>query len=97
MIADEISERCLAVRRAHPTWGPVKVRAWLRSRARCDDGGGEHDRGIVRSRGTDSKAELRRRSPPSSAPFAECTAANDVWLHRLQGWFLTATAITVSR
>src|SRR3954452_22102727 len=24
-----IAERCLAVRRKHPTWGPVKVRAWL--------------------------------------------------------------------
>jgi len=24
-----IAERCLAVRRAHPTWGPVKVRSWL--------------------------------------------------------------------
>src|ERR1700704_499514 len=33
VIAEEISERCLAVRRAHPTWGPVKVRAWLERRA----------------------------------------------------------------
>ena len=24
-----VAERCLAVRRAHPTWGPVKVRAYL--------------------------------------------------------------------
>ena len=28
-VAAVIAERCLAVRRAHPTWGPVKVRAWL--------------------------------------------------------------------
>jgi transposase len=28
-IADEIAERCVAVRRAHPTWGPVKVLAFL--------------------------------------------------------------------
>ncbi|WP_246161134.1 helix-turn-helix domain-containing protein, partial [Bradyrhizobium sacchari] len=28
-IAPEIAERCLEVRRAHPTWGPVKVRAYL--------------------------------------------------------------------
>src|SRR3981189_435254 len=32
-IAEEIAERCLAVRRAHPTWGPVKVRAWLERKA----------------------------------------------------------------
>ena len=32
-VTEEIAERCLAVRRAHPTWGPVKVRAWLERRA----------------------------------------------------------------
>ena len=26
-ITEEIAERCLAVRRAHPSWGPAKVRA----------------------------------------------------------------------
>src|SRR5215813_9257845 len=24
-----VAEECLAVRRAHPSWGPAKVRAWL--------------------------------------------------------------------
>ena len=28
-VSAEIAGRCLAVRRAHPTWGPVKVRAFL--------------------------------------------------------------------
>src|SRR4029077_8764168 len=28
-VAAEIAERCLMVRRIHPTWGPVKVRRWL--------------------------------------------------------------------
>src|SRR5690242_16704269 len=28
-ISAEIAESCLAVRRAHPTWGPIKVKAWL--------------------------------------------------------------------
>jgi hypothetical protein len=35
------------------------------------------------------KRKLRRRSPPSSAPFAECTAANDVWCIDFKGWFMT--------
>ena len=26
---DRIAEQCVAVRRAHPTWGPVKVLGWL--------------------------------------------------------------------
>src|ERR1700733_14043105 len=32
-IADDVAERCLAVRRTHPSWGPLKVRAWLERRA----------------------------------------------------------------
>src|SRR6201998_1699571 len=32
-IGQEISERCVAVRRAHPTWGPLKVRAFLERQA----------------------------------------------------------------
>ncbi len=32
-VSAAIAERCLAVRRVHPTWGPVKVRAWLERRA----------------------------------------------------------------
>src|SRR6267154_1567468 len=32
-MTEEIAQRCLAVRRAHPSWGPVKVRAWLERKA----------------------------------------------------------------
>ena len=47
-ITETIAERCLAVRRAHPTWGPVKVRAWLERHAPQDAmAGGKHDRGAV--------------------------------------------------
>ena len=31
-IAEHIFEQCLAVRRAHPSWGPLKVRAYLERR-----------------------------------------------------------------
>src|ERR1700677_2811852 len=32
-ITEEVAERCLAVRRAHPSWGPLKVLAFLERRA----------------------------------------------------------------
>src|ERR1700730_17930259 len=32
-IGPKIAEHCLAVRRAHPSWGPVKVRAYLQRQA----------------------------------------------------------------
>ena len=35
------------------------------------------------------KRRLRRRAPPSSAPFAACGDANAVWCIDFKGWFLT--------
>ena len=85
-----IAERCLAVRRAHPTWGPVKVRAFL---MRCEPAiawpaassiGALFDR-----EGLTVKRRLRRRGPPADAPFAACAQANAVWAIDFKGWFLT--------
>ena len=89
-VAAAIAERCLAVRRAHPTWGPLKVRAWL-ARQQPEAGwpaastiGALFDR-----EGLTVKRRHRRRGPPASAPFAACGAANDVWCIDFKGWFLT--------
>src|SRR5436190_23775803 len=35
------------------------------------------------------RRRLRRRAPPSSAPFAACGDANAVWCIDFKGWFLT--------
>jgi transposase InsO family protein len=89
-IADGIAERCLEVRRAHPTWGPVKVRAWLERRAPATDWPAASTIGELFDReGLTVRRKLRRRSPPSSAPFAHCAMANDVWCIDFKGWFLT--------
>ena len=89
-VSDEIAAACLAVRRAHPRWGPVKVRAWLERR---DPGvvwpaastiGALFDR-----EGLTVKRRLRRRAPPRTVPFAACRAANDVWCIDFKGWFRT--------
>ena len=89
-IIEAVAERCLAVRRAHPTWGPAKVRAWL---VRCvpqSEWPAASTIGALFDReGLTVKRRLRRRSPPSSVPFAHCGAANDVWCIDFKGWFLT--------
>jgi putative transposase len=89
-IIEAVAERCLAVRRAHPTWGPAKVRAWL---VRCvpqSEWPAASTIGALFDReGLTVKRRLRRRSPPSSVPFAHCGAANDVWCMDFKGWFLT--------
>ena len=89
-ITAAIAERCLAVRRAHPTWGPVKVQAWLERRVPEMAWPAVSTIGALFDReGLTVRRRLRRRSPPSSAPFARCGAANDVWCIDFKGWFLT--------
>src|SRR5882724_4390005 len=89
-MTQEIAEKCLAARRAHPTWGPVKVRGWLERRAPRAQWPAVSTIGALFDReGLTVKRRLRRRSPSSSAPFAQCAAANDVWCIDFKGWFLT--------
>src|SRR5260370_18232340 len=87
---EEIAERCLAVGRVHPSCGPVKVRAWLERKAAQIEWPAASTIGALFDReGLTVKRKLRRRSPPSSAPFAACTAANEVWCIDFKGWFMT--------
>ena len=90
-VAAALAEACLAVRRAHPTWGPLKVRAWLeRQQPAGALAGGEHDRRAVRPRRADgASAAGGAAGRPASAPFAACAAANDVWCIDFKGWFRT--------
>jgi hypothetical protein len=89
-IAERIAERRLEVRRAHPSWGPVKVRAYLERRVADTEWPAASTIGELFEReGLAVQRKLRRRSPPSSAPFADCEAANDVWCIDFNGWFLT--------
>ena len=89
-IAPDIAERCVEVRRAHPTWGPLKVRAFLdRCSPSIDWPAASTIGGLFDREGLTVKRKLRRRSPPSSAPFAHCGSANDVWCIDFKGWFRT--------
>ena len=86
----KIAERCVAVRRAHPSWGPVKVQAWLeehRPRTRWPAAStiGE----LFDRESLTVKRRLRRHCPPSTVPFAQCAAANDIWCIDFKGWFIT--------
>ena len=89
-IAEAIAAECLTIRRAHPTWGPRKVRAFLKRRTPGTDWPVASTIGALFDReGLTVKRKLRRRSLPSSQPFAQCGAANDVWCIDFKGWFLT--------
>jgi transposase InsO family protein len=89
-IPAEVAASCLSVRRAHPTWGPVKVRAYLSRREPDTNWPAASTIGSLFDReGLTVKRRLRRRGPPG-APFGPCDGgANDVWCVDLKGWFLT--------
>lgn len=89
-VGPEIIERCLAVRRTHPSWGPVKVRAFLQRQDGTIAWPAASTIGVLFDReGLTVRRRLRRRCPPSSAPFAACDGANAVWCIDFKGWFLT--------
>jgi putative transposase len=75
-VSAAIAERCAAVRRAHPSWGPVKVGAWLRRRQPDIMWPATSTIGELFDReGLTVKRRLRRRSPPSSGAFCACPQA----------------------
>jgi putative transposase len=85
-----IAELCLAVRRAHPTWGPVKVKAWLEQhRPRIEWPAASTIGALFDREGLTVKRIIRHRSPPSSVPFGQCMTANDIWCVDFKGWFVT--------
>ncbi len=89
-VSAALAERCLSVRRAHPTWGPVKVRAFLDRREPGVAWPAASTLGALFDReGLTVKRRLRRRGPPAGAPFAACAQANAVWAIDFKGWFLT--------
>jgi putative transposase len=93
-ISEETAERCIAVRRMHPTWGPVKVREWLARRAPRTRWPAVSTIGALFDReGLTIKRRRRRHSSPSSTPFAPCEASNDVWCIDFKGWFRTGEGL----
>lgn len=89
-ILGAVRERCLAVRRRHPTWGPVKVRAWLERNEPGVTWPAASTIGALFDReGLTVKRKRRHRAAARTAPFAACAGANDVWCTDFKGWFRT--------
>jgi transposase InsO family protein len=87
---EETAERCIAVRRMHPTWGPVKIRSYLERRAPALRWPAPSTIGELFDReGLTVRRKIRRRTPAGPQPFAPCLAANDAWSTDFKGWFRT--------
>jgi putative transposase len=87
----EVSDRLLALRRSHPTWGPRKLLAWLRKREPETDWPAASTVGVLLKRHglVQPRARRRRPWPASGRPTVEAEAANQVWSVDFKGQFRT--------
>lgn len=84
----EIEEQILEMRRAHPRWGPRKLKERLQR---------DHPQtlwpatstigAMLQREGLAIARKKRRRAPPYTQPFALATAPNRVWCADFKGWF----------
>ena len=81
----------LALRRAHPHWGPKKLRAILPEREPRRAWPAASTMGdLLRREGLSQPRRRTRYVVPLTQPLAAAQAPNDVWTADFKGWFRTA-------
>lgn len=90
-IAEDLAERLLAERAAHPTWGPRKVVARLQQEDPATTWPAASTVGALLSRaGLTVRRRRRARATPSGGgPLGACLEANAVWTADFKGQFAT--------
>ena len=91
-VGERITQQVLAVRVAHPSWGPKKIRAWLDERKPARHWPALSTIGELIDAAGLAIHRKRRRRTPASAPFQSCGGPNDVWTTDFKGWFRTGDA-----
>lgn len=85
----EVEELVLALRRRHPTWGPMK----LKQRLECDLGRRMPARStigaLLQRHGLSVARPPRARSQPTPGSLTQAGAANQVWCVDYKGYFHT--------
>lgn len=97
-VTDEATQALIvAARKAHPRWGPRKLRAWLMERFPGKPMPSDSAVAVILKRhGMVRPAKRRRlRSPDTtvSPPFVDCDAPNRVWCVDFKGWFRTRDGV----
>ena len=91
-----VAERIVEAKRAHPTWSPKKLIAWLHD-MEPDTPWPAHSTagGILDRAGLVQRRRRRRRASPWNEPFAHAIVPNDVWCIDFKGWFRTGDGTRV--
>lgn len=90
-IAEEVAERLLAERAAHPRWGPRKLVARLQQVEPTAAWPAASTVGALLSRAglTVPRRKRARATPSGGSPLGECVDANTVWCADFKGQFAT--------
>jgi len=87
-LAASVQQAILALRAAHPHWGPRKLRAWL-----VGQGSGVWPApstiGALLQRSGLTVPRRRRRAAAPAGPRATAAGSNEVWAADFKGWFRT--------
>jgi len=87
---EAVTERVIAARLEHPTWGPKKLVAWLRNREPGVQWPAHSTAGdLLDQAGLVQRRKGKRRSAPWSQPLAPAEDPNDLWCIDFKGWFRT--------
>lgn len=90
-MAEASRDEILALRRAHPQWGPKKLRAILMERQPEVVWPAASTMGdVLRRAGVSQPRRRTRYVVPLTQPLAAAQAPNDVWTADFKGWFRTA-------
>jgi putative transposase len=87
-VLPEVAEAVLQLRREHPPWGPLKLRARLqRTEPEILWPAASTIGEILKRAGLTIPRKQRRKATPSPSPLAHAAAANQVWSTDFKGWF----------
>ncbi|MDQ1309741.1 MAG: putative transposase [Pseudomonadota bacterium] len=89
-MAPEVRDAILALRRAHPHWGPRKLAVLLRERTPDTAWPAPSTIGdLLRRAGLSTPRRRQRYIVPLTEPLAAAQQPNDVWTADFKGWFRT--------
>jgi len=93
-ISEAQAQAIVGVRRAHPSWGPKKLRARLRERAPAQGWPAPSTIGeLLRREGLSQPRKRRRSSVPNPGRLRTAVSPNDLWGIDFKGWFRTADGV----
>jgi putative transposase len=89
-MAPDLKARILALRRARPTWGPRKLKAYLEriEPRRCWPAASTMG-DLIKREGLVRPRRRRGQAMAQARPFGQVRGANDLWCADFKGWFRT--------